>query len=245
MGRSFISLLSVLIISVLLVTYSCKKEEISGHPPGFSEPKAELTFNYNFLMNSQVISYDSLYTDAAGNVFKFDQITLILDLKLNGDNPDGVFHKTFRFNNPKTGGFQIATSYEYNYVNSLLLGVGFDTITNTNFLFQSPSIQDLLFDNTNQYIFIYLTGDVDTNGDGIFDDVFEYKVGTSQLHTTQLFAFNQKNTLNNIPDVTMEIDLDIMLDEINFADNRIVNSTTETLVSEQIVNNLLSAISIE
>lgn len=256
-----VKILKLSILSLLIFATSCKKEKVEEDKTETTEEVVEangngLFWQINHLFNGASFSLNTKYADDFGNAIQFSRATFYLSQPkiYAADKTEVSTCNNYFLVHHNTTELLIDNMNTSATVDSLSLYIGVDGTKNHEdpalydtgkpLAFQSPSMH---WGWTDGYLFTVIEGNVDTNGDGSFDDVFAFHIGLDSYLTLiesntglDIAASNQSKSY-----VTIDINYDLLFNGIDLSVDNSTHTLNNPTLATSFVANIPNAILIK
>lgn len=233
---------------------SAKKDDGSCTYDVPAPTTASLGLNVSHYVGTEAFSFDSTYTDAAGNTYQFTFARVYLSNPRFEDMSGTTVQNQSSYAMVEPG----MMSYDFGtldpgHLHNMYLQIGIDSATNH----MDPAMYDtghpLAYAvPTNHwawssgYRFISLEGNVDTDNDGTMDTTFIMHTGTDNLYREHNALMTMLNVEagDNIT-INLAIDWGQFLDGIDLSTDNLTHTMNNMPLATTVSNNAVSAISLD
>ncbi len=248
-----------LALSALVAVSACKKDDDTTVEPDPNADKVAVVLNYDFNFGADDFVLDQEYTLDSGGVVKFSLATYYLAQPVIMDDagnssPLSPEYLIVRPNN---------TSSDLGYIDPghahmFNVSIGVDEATNTengangrqptDFTDSdhplAPQPEGMYWSWASGYIFVKIEGEVDYEGDGTFDNVFKYHLGTNPFRKDRSTVLNLNLEKAQTLQLTMHIDYEKFLEDVNMRTEILTMSMGDQRpLAEKMMNKFDAAVS--
>lgn len=237
-------------IFLVFFFFSCKKKETPDPLP----TKGSVYLKFNHTYNGQSFELNKEFTDGFGNKISFTRVDYYISNPIlkNTTGTNLSINNNYFLVNSSTETALVA-SLEPTTIKEIAFNIGLDEETNhkdpANYesthplAYQSPSMH---WGWSTYYLFIVIEGNVDTDGDGSFDDIFAFHIGTDNylksISTNSNNISIEAGKSNMIP---IKIDYSKLFLNIDLSTDNITHTMDNMPLANTFANNISTAFSFE
>ncbi len=233
---------------------SAKKDDGSCTYDNIAPSTASLELHVHHYVGTEAFSYDSVYTDAAGNDYQFTLARVYLSNPRFTDMSGTTVQTpaSYAMVEPGTMHYDFGT-LDPGHLHNMYLQIGVDSTTNHEDPAMYSAGHPLAFATPSNhwgwssgYRFISLEGNVDTDNDGTMDTTFIMHIGTDAL-------FREHNAIMTMLDVEagdqetihLAINWGQFLAGIDLETDNLTHTMNNMPLATTVANNSVSAISLD
>lgn len=219
-----------LAVSALMIISSCTKDDEPSQNPDPTENKVAVNLNYDFTFGSEAFNLDQAYLLDSGGTVKFTLSTYYLSQPTIMDDAGNASALEPEYLIVRPDNRTDALGYiEPGHAHMFNISIGVDEATNTengangrqptDFSDRdhplAPQPEGMYWSWASGYIFVKIEGEIDYEGDGVYDNTFKYHLGTNPFRKDRSTMIHKSVEAGQTLNITMQVDYEKFLEDVN------------------------------
>lgn len=246
-------------LSALVLVSACKKDEETNTEPDPTADKVAVTLNYDFNFGTEDFNLDQAYTLDSGGVVKFTLASYYLSKPTIMDDQDNAtpLEPEYLIVRPDVVSDDLGFM-DPGHAHLFNVSIGVDEATNTENGANgrqptdfsdanhplAPQPEGMYWSWASGYIFVKIEGEVDYEGDGVYDNVFKYHLGTNPFRKDRSTMIHSSVEKGQTLNLTMSIDYEKFLENVNLRTEILTMSMGDARpLGEKMMNQFDAAVS--